>query len=111
MEPFARSRSLSDAVASGPPAGRHNLQGSGPLSVACVDLSRSACPAYRVGCVAAVHPFKSDGLGPELPPDDLALPAPVQAPADGLLEGDDEADRHQGRLGQLILKASHALTS
>ena len=87
------------------------FQGSGSLSLAFVALGSPAAFADGVGRVAAVHPLEVDGLGPELPPDDLALPAAVQAPPDGLLEGDDQTHRHRGRVGQTFLKASHALTA
>ena len=63
-----------------------------------VKLGRLAYRTDGVGGIAAVHPLQVDGLGPELPPDDLAHPAPVQAPPDGLLKGKGQMDRHRGRV-------------
>jgi len=76
------------------------------LRLTGVKLGRLAYPPDGVGGVAPIETLEIDGLGPELPTDSLALPAPVKAPADGLLEGDDKADRHRGRVDWPYLKAS-----
>jgi hypothetical protein len=76
------------------------------LRLTGVKLGCLAYPPDGVGGVAPIETLEIDGLGPELPTDSLALPAPVKAPADGLLEGDDKADGHGGRLGRLALEAS-----
>ena len=51
-----------------------------------------------VGGVPAVHPLQVDGRSPDFPPDDLPFPAAIDRPPDGLLEGEDQADGHVGRL-------------
>ena len=63
-----------------------------------VGLGRPAAFADRVGCIAAIHPFQVDRLGPDFTPDDLAFPSAIQASPDGLLQGEDQADWHLGRV-------------
>jgi len=64
-----------------------------------------------VRCVAAVHSFEVCSLGHELSPDDIALPASVQASTNGVFQGSDQADGHGVMLGQYILMASQAYRS
>lgn len=71
-----------------------------------VMLGCLACRTDGVGGIAAIHPLHVDGLGPELPASDLTLPAPVQAPADGLFEGDDQSDGHRARVLVWVLNTS-----
>jgi len=76
------------------------------LRLTGVKLGRLAYRTDGVGGIASVHPLQVDGLGPELPSDDLAFPASIQAPADGLFEGDDQSDGHRTRVRIWVLNTS-----
>jgi hypothetical protein len=81
------------------------------VRLALVGLGSSTYFADRVGGVAAIHPLQVDGPGPDLPADDLALPAAIEASSDGLLQGKDQSDLHLCRVDVAYMKASRGLTT
>lgn len=76
------------------------------LRLTGVKRGRLAYLPDGVGRIAPVETLQIDGLGPELPSNDPALPAAIEAPPDGLLKGKGQPERHRGRVDWPYLKAS-----